>query len=210
MSMLVAVKLRGKCQIRTFRSDISNLRTGEDCIVESNGDRDYGRVLYHIGPLKNDKRKDIVVRKSTPLDLERFEVKTRKEQSAFEFCLENIREKSIPMKLLNVRFTFEEDKAIFYFTAEKRVDFRELVKELAHRLRIKIEMQQIGVRDEAKMLNGYGPCGKHLCCSQFMTEFDAISIKMAKAQGLSLVPTKISGSCNRLKCCLKFEFYRKK
>ncbi len=208
MFSVVAVKLKGKCQIRTFRSDISDLRTGDDCIVESNGERDYGRVLYHIGPVPGDSRNDVVVRKATAFDLDRLKVKFEKERSAREFCLQNIKERGLQMKLINVSLTFEEDKAVFFFTAEKRIDFRELVKDLAHRFRIKIEMQQIGVRDEAKLLNGYGPCGKNLCCSQFMKEFDAISIKMAKAQDLSLVPTKISGSCNRLKCCLRFEYFR--
>lgn len=210
MSTLIAVRHQGRCMIRTYLNDKRDLSTGDCCIVEIDGDRDYGKVLYFIGPYEGKDFENRVVRKATPQDVERYEVKSEKEKVAYDFCLERINERHLPMKLVSCRYTFDEDKAVFFFTAERRIDFRELVKDLAHRFRIKIEMQQIGVRDEAKMFNGYGPCGKPLCCSQFMKEFETVSIKMAKAQELSLVPSKISGSCNRLKCCLRFEYEQHK
>lgn len=126
-------------------------------------------------------------------------------QNAFATCLDKIRAHGLKMKLVDVEFTFDRNKIIFYFTAEGRIDFRELVKDLASVFRTRIELRQIGVRDEAKMLGGIGPCGRVLCCSSWLGDFDPVSIKMAKDQSLSLNPTKISGLCGRLMCCLKFE-----
>ena len=126
-------------------------------------------------------------------------------RNAFATCLEKIKDHQLKMKLVDVEFTFDRNKIIFYFTAEGRVDFRELVKDLASVFRTRIELRQIGVRDEAKMLGGIGPCGRVLCCSSWLGDFEPVSIKMAKDQNLSLNPTKISGLCGRLMCCLKFE-----
>ncbi|WP_071458792.1 PSP1 domain-containing protein [Bacillus massilinigeriensis] len=126
-------------------------------------------------------------------------------QEAYKICLEKVNEHRLEMKLVDVEYTFDRNKVIFYFTADGRVDFRELVKDLASIFRTRIELRQIGVRDEAKMLGGIGPCGRMLCCSTFLGDFDPVSIKMAKDQNLSLNPTKISGLCGRLMCCLKYE-----
>ena len=128
-----------------------------------------------------------------------------KEKKAFEIGLEKISQHKLAMKLVDVEYTFDRNKIIFYFTADGRVDFRELVRDLASVFRVRIELRQIGVRDEAKMLGGLGPCGRPLCCSTFLGDFEPVSIKMAKEQNLSLNPTKISGICGRLMCCLKFE-----
>ena len=138
-------------------------------------------------------------------DLRRVEENRKKEKSAHKICEEKIAKHKLVMKLVNVEYTFDNSKIIFYFTADGRVDFRALVKDLASVFRTRIELRQIGVRDEAKMLGGLGICGRPFCCSRFMGEFQPVSIKMAKEQGLSLSPTKISGTCGRLMCCLKYE-----
>lgn len=133
-------------------------------------------------------------------------MKTRKKEAeAFEICLQKIQQHGLEMNLIDVEYTFDNTKVIFYFTAEGRVDFRELVKDLAAVFRMRIELRQIGVRDEAKIIGGLGPCGRPLCCTTFLGEFEPVSIKMAKEQNLSLNPTKISGICGRLMCCLKYE-----
>lgn len=152
-----------------------------------------------VSPLKE------VIRKATPKDLEVYQENKEKEKEAFAICDKKIESHGLEMKLVDVEYTFDNNKIVFYFTAEGRVDFRELVKDLASVFRTRIELRQIGVRDEAKMIGGYGPCGISLCCSTWLGEFDPVSIKMAKDQGLSLNPTKISGVCGRLFCCLKYE-----
>lgn len=152
-----------------------------------------------VAPLKE------VIRKATEKDLETYQENKEKEKDAFDICDKKIESHGLDMKLVDVEYTFDNNKIIFYFTAEGRVDFRELVKDLASVFRTRIELRQIGVRDEAKMIGGYGPCGISLCCSTWLGEFDPVSIKMAKDQGLSLNPTKISGVCGRLFCCLKYE-----
>jgi len=152
-----------------------------------------------VSPLKK------VIRIATPEDHQKVQENQRKEAEAFEICLKKIENHSLPMKLVDVEYTFDNNKIIFYFTADGRVDFRELVKDLASVFRTRIELRQIGVRDEAKMLGGLGPCGRPLCCTQFLGEFQPVSIKMAKEQNLSLNPAKISGLCGRLMCCLKYE-----
>ena len=152
-----------------------------------------------IKPLKK------VVRPALPEDVQRAKENAEKEKKAFEICQEKIAAHKLEMKLVNVEYTFDNSKILFYFTADGRVDFRELVKDLASVFRTRIELRQIGVRDEAKMLGGLGICGRPFCCSQFLSDFQPVSIKMAKEQGLSLNPTKISGSCGRLMCCLKYE-----
>jgi cell fate regulator YaaT (PSP1 superfamily) len=127
------------------------------------------------------------------------------EKEAFDVCQQRIEERSLLMKLVGVEFIFDGSKAIFYFTANKRVDFRELIRDLAHRFRIRIEMRQIGVRDEARMFGGFGVCGRNLCCNSFLCEFQPVTVSMAKEQNLTLDPAKISGICGRLMCCLTFE-----
>ena len=146
-----------------------------------------------------------VVRKATKEDLQKVEENHKKETSAFKACERRIAARGLEMKLVDVEYTFDNSKILFYFTADGRVDFRELVKDLAGMFRTRIELRQIGVRDEAKMLGGIGICGRPFCCGSFLGGFTPVSIKMAKEQGLSLNPVKISGSCGRLMCCLKYE-----
>lgn len=146
-----------------------------------------------------------VMRIATPGDLQKMEANQAKVAEAREICLQKIAAHDLPMKLVDVEYTFDGSKVIFYFTAEGRVDFRELVKDLAAVFRTRIELRQIGVRDEAKMLGGLGSCGRELCCASFLGDFEPVSIRMAKDQNLSLNPTKISGICGRLMCCLKYE-----
>lgn len=146
-----------------------------------------------------------VLRKASAEDMEQHRRNLAKEKDAMVVCREKIQAHKLDMKLVDVEFTFDSNKVIFYFTADGRVDFRELVKDLASVFRTRIELRQIGVRDEAKMKNGIGPCGRTLCCSTFLSDFTSVSIKMAKEQNLSLNPTKISGICGRLMCCLKYE-----
>lgn len=152
-----------------------------------------------VAPLKN------VLRVSTEEDIEKHKNNKEKEKDAFQICLKKISEHELGMKLIDVEYTFDNNKVIFYFTAEGRVDFRDLVKDLATIFKTRIELRQIGVRDEAKMIGGLGPCGRPLCCSSFLGDFASVSIKMAKEQNLSLNPTKISGICGRLMCCLNYE-----
>ncbi len=152
-----------------------------------------------IAPLKS------VLRIATKEDISKHFENKDKEKEAFEICLNKIQEHKLTMKLIDVEYTFDNNKVIFYFTADGRVDFRELVKDLATIFKTRIELRQIGVRDEAKMLGGLGPCGRTMCCSSFLGDFASVSIKMAKEQNLSLNPTKISGICGRLMCCLNYE-----
>lgn len=146
-----------------------------------------------------------LIRIATPEDLEHLAENRQREKKAFTICEQKIADNKLDMKLVNVEYTFDNSKILFYFTADGRVDFRNLVKDLASVFRTRIELRQIGVRDEAKMLGGLGICGKPFCCSSFLGEFQPVSIKMAKEQGLSLSPVKISGTCGRLMCCLKYE-----
>ena len=146
-----------------------------------------------------------VLRKATEKDMARRDENKRKEKEAFGICEELVSAHKLDMKLVDVEYSFDAGKIVFFFTSDGRVDFRELVKDLASRFHTRIELRQIGVRDEAKMLGGLGICGRPYCCKQFLNDFQPVSIKMAKEQGLSLNPTKISGSCGRLMCCLKYE-----
>jgi cell fate regulator YaaT (PSP1 superfamily) len=147
-----------------------------------------------------------IFRLANEIDLEQYRKAQEKEKEAFAYCLERIRERNLVMKLVKVEWFFDGSKVIFYFTADGRIDFRELVKDLVHRFHTRIEMRQIGVRNEAKMLGGIGHCGREVCCSTFLPDFATVSVKMAKEQNLPLNPIKISGLCGRLMCCLTFEF----
>jgi len=208
MVRLVYVKLPNGRYEEFDAGDLS-LEFGEDVVVESERGVLLGKVLSE--PHHKEKRFVLkspgkVIRKATIEDLERFEENKKLEQRAFDFCLKKINEKGLNMKLVKTEVLLDRSKILFYFTAEKRVDFRELVKDLASEFRIRIEMRQIGVRDEAKMISGIGSCGRELCCSKFMNRFDLVSVKMAKEQNLALNPSKISGICGRLMCCLSYEF----
>jgi len=171
---------------------------GTECGVVSISNRDVSDDEI-VKPLKK------VIRLATAKDIAQMEENRRKEAKAFEICQQKILERGMDMKLVDVEYTFDNSKVLFYFTADGRVDFRDLVKDLAGIFRTRIELRQIGVRDEAKMLGGLGICGRPFCCSSFLSDFQPVSIKMAKEQGLSLNPTKISGTCGRLMCCLKYE-----
>lgn len=171
---------------------------GVECgdVVLANKQVDESEV---VSPLKD------IIRKATPADMKTVEKNRKKEEDAFKICLEKIAYRKLKMNLVDVECTFDNNKLLFYFTAENRVDFRELVKDLAAIFRTRIELRQIGVRDEAKILGGLGICGREFCCKGYLGDFQPVSIKMAKEQGLSLNPTKISGVCGRLMCCLKNE-----
>ncbi len=184
------------------------LAAGDHAVVETSRGLEYGEVLLGntevedseiVAPLKK------VVRIADAKDEKTVAENREREKSAFSICLQKIAAHKLDMKLVDVEYTFDRSKILFYFTADGRVDFRDLVKDLASVFRTRIELRQIGVRDEAKMLGGLGICGRPFCCSSYMDEFRPVSIKMAKEQGLSLNPTKISGTCGRLMCCLKYE-----
>lgn len=208
MVTVVGVRFRKAGKIYYFSPDGQEVKAGDHVIVETARGVEYGDVAIGkreveeegvIQPLK------AIIRVATPEDDE-LELKNRdKEKEAFKICLEKIEKHKLEMKLIDVEYTFDGNKILFYFTADGRIDFRELVKDLASVFRTRIELRQIGVRDETKILGGIGICGRSLCCNTFLAEFAPVSIKMAKEQNLSLNPTKISGVCGRLMCCLKNE-----
>ena len=208
MYEVVGVRFKKAGKIYYFSPDNIELVKGQCAIVETSRGIEYGEVV--VGP-KLVPEEDIVsplkkvIRRATEEDAQKVRENKAKEKEAFDICGEKIEEHKLPMKLVDVEYTFDNSKVIFYFTADGRVDFRELVKDLASIFRTRIELRQIGVRDEAKMIGGLGPCGRPLCCKSFLGEFEPVSIKMAKEQNLSLNPTKISGICGRLMCCLKYE-----
>jgi len=208
MIRLVFVKL-GNGKADEFDAGDLVLEVGENVIVDTEKGQVLGRVL--CAPQEKEKRFLLkspkkVIRKATPEDLEQFHRNEQLEKDAFTFCLRKIKEKGLSMKLVKTEVLLDRSKALFYFTSEKRVDFRELVRDLAAEFRMRIEMRQIGVRDEAKMVCGLGSCGRELCCAKFMNRFELVSVKMAKEQNLALNPTKISGICGRLMCCLAYEY----
>ncbi|MGN0551274.1 MAG: stage 0 sporulation family protein [Acutalibacteraceae bacterium] len=208
MAEVIGVRFKEVGKVYYFDPDGSTLKEGEAVIVETARGVECGYVASAnkevpdediIHPLKK------LIRTATPEDIEKTKENRRKEKEAFEICEKKIENHKLEMKLVDVEYTFDNSKILFYFTADGRVDFRALVKDLASVFRTRIELRQIGVRDEAKMLGGLGMCGKPFCCSTFLGEFQPVSIKMAKEQGLSLSPVKISGTCGRLMCCLKYE-----
>ncbi|MCX7780868.1 MAG: stage 0 sporulation family protein [Negativicutes bacterium] len=208
MQTVVGVRFKKAGKIYYFDPGTLPIVSGDNVIVETVRGLEYGSVV--IGPRQVDD-KDIVtplkpvLRKATAEDTAKVRENRQKEKDAFRVCEQKIAAHNLPMKLVDVEFTFDVNKIIFYFTAEGRIDFRELVKDLAAVFRTRIELRQIGVRDEAKMMNGIGCCGRTLCCSTFLGDFEPVSIRMAKDQNLSLNPMKISGICGRLMCCLKYE-----
>ncbi len=185
------------------------LKKGDKCIIEIDLGEELAAVIHSPGSAcetsKSSQDAVKILRKATLEDEEKFSQLEKKEEKAFEFCLEKIKVRNLPMKLVKVRYFSNEKKGIFYYTADGRVDFRQLVKDLAKEFRMRIEMRQIGVRDEAKMIGGLGVCGRHLCCASFMKSFEPVTIQKAKKQQIVINPTKISGLCGRLMCCLAFE-----
>ena len=208
MPIVVGVRFKRAGKIYYFAPGEFALQRGDRVIVETARGIEFGEVV--IGPREVGENRLVlplktVVRPATAEDVRRVEENQAKQKQAFKICQEKIAEHGLPMKLVDVEYTFDNSKIIFYFTAEGRVDFRELVKSLAAIFRTRIELRQIGVRDEAKMIGGIGNCGRVLCCCSFLGDFEPVSIRMAKDQNLALNPNKISGICGRLMCCLKFE-----
>jgi len=206
--LVVGVRFRKAGKIYFFDPDGHQLMQGDGVIVETARGVEYGQVVS--GPLEVEEDEMVaplkkVIRKATDDDSRQLSLNREKESRAFQIGLEKITAHNLPMKLVGVEQTFDGNKIIFYFTADGRIDFRELVKDLASVFRTRIELRQIGVRDEAKMIGGLGCCGRELCCSSWLSDFASVSIRMAKDQNLSLNPTKISGICGRLMCCLKYE-----
>ena len=208
MPEVIGVRFKRLGKVYHFDPMGITLEVGDFCVVETARGLEYGEVASQprevssesvVAPLKN------VLRKATEEDKARVAAKDKFEGEAFAVAHEKILAHRLEMKLVDVESTFDGSKILFYFTAEGRIDFRELVKDLASVFKTRIELRQIGVRDEAKMLGGLGPCGRMLCCSTFLGDFAPVSIKMAKEQRLSLNPAKISGLCGRLMCCLRFE-----
>ena len=208
MIKVVGVRFKKAGKIYYFDPEKKWINNGDFVIVETIRGIEYGQVV--VGP-KMVKEEDIVqplkkvLRLATEEDIRLNHENKEKEKQAFDICLKKIEEHELEMKLIDIEYTFDNNKVIFYFTADGRIDFRELVKDLAAIFRTRIELRQIGVRDEAKMIGGLGPCGRQMCCSSFLGEFYPVSIKMAKEQKLSLNPAKISGICSRLMCCLNYE-----
>ena len=208
MAEVIGVRFKNTGKVYYFDPNGVTLDKGDRAIVETARGVECGEVAMENRDVPEDSivqplRK--VVRKATKEDLQKVEENHKKEKSAFKACERRIAARGLEMKLVDVEYTFDNSKIPFYFPADARVDFRELVKDLAGMFRTRIELRQIGVRDEAKMLGGIGICGRPFCCGSFLGGFTPVSIKMAKEQGLSLNPVKISGSCGRLMCCLKYE-----
>jgi cell fate regulator YaaT (PSP1 superfamily) len=208
MIIVVGVRFKSAGKIYYFDPDNLEIKKGDNVIVETARGLEYGDVVIEprsvteediVAPLKK------VIRLATEDDKAKNKDNKAKEKEAFDICLGKITEHGLPMKLIDVEYTFDNSKIIFYFVADGRIDFRELVKDLAAIFRTRIELRQIGVRDESKMVGGLGPCGRTMCCASFLGDFAPVSIKMAKEQNLSLNPTKISGVCGRLMCCLNYE-----
>jgi cell fate regulator YaaT (PSP1 superfamily) len=208
MEKVIGVRFKRVGKVYYFLPGDIKFKEGEHAIVETARGMEYGEVVI---PEKEVADKDIVaplkqvIRKAGPKDEKKMEENTQKEKEALGSCELKIAEHGLAMKLVDVEYTFDNSKIVFYFTADGRVDFRDLVKDLASMFKTRIELRQIGVRDEAKMMGGLGPCGRACCCSYFLGDFSPVSIKMAKEQNLSLSPTKISGLCGRLMCCLNYE-----
>lgn len=208
--MVNVIGVRFKTAGKTYYFDPLDMEinAGEHVIVETSRGLEYGEVVMEKHELnKDDFQKQLkgVVRIATEEDTKRYKENKEFEKEAYKICFDKIKEHGLLMKLVEVEYTFDGNKILFYFTADGRIDFRKLVKDLAVVFKTRIELRQIGVRDEAKTLGSIGICGRGLCCSQFLSEFVPVSIKMAKEQSLSLNPAKISGACGRLMCCLKYE-----
>ncbi len=208
MVKVIGVRFRNAGKIYYFAPGKYEIKSGQHVIVETARGIEYGYVVLGtrevedgkvVQPLKS------VIRLATDEDKKKEEANKKKEKDAFKVCLEKIRKHNLEMKLIDVEYTFDNNKILFYFTADGRIDFRELVKDLAAVFKTRIELRQVGVRDETKIVGGIGICGRPLCCHSYLSEFIPVSIKMAKEQNLSLNPTKISGVCGRLMCCLKNE-----
>ena len=208
MKKVIGVRFKRPGKIYFFDPGKLEITKQDYVIVETASGEEYGEVVIAnrmvkeeivVTPLKK------VIRIATPKDRKHYEENKRKEKEAFSICLEKIKKHKLEMNLTDVEYKFDNSKLLFYFTADGRIDFRDLVKDLAAIYKTRIELRQIGVRDEVKRIGGNGVCGRELCCCTFLSDFETVSIKMAKEQNLSLNPAKISGNCGRLMCCLKYE-----
>ncbi|MFH0827398.1 MAG: stage 0 sporulation family protein [Candidatus Omnitrophota bacterium] len=206
----VYVRLRDSGQVFLYQAHPINVKEGDYVIVEHDRGLDYGLVVSPKDkvtadtPSKESPKK--LVRVACENDLKQIEENRSKAKDAFSACIKKIEEHKLDMKLVRAEYSFDRTKIIFYFTADGRIDFRNLVKDLAKIFKARIELRQIGVRDEARLFGGFGPCGRELCCARFLKDFEPVTIKMAKEEGLPLNPPKISGLCGRLMCCLYFEY----
>lgn len=208
MVKVIGVRFKKAGKVYWFSPDGFDIKKDDDVIVETARGIEFGKAVIGVRDL--DEKEVVqplkkVIRIALEEDVAVHRKNQEKKNEAIALCLEQVKKHKLEMKLIDVEYTFDNNKVIFYFTADGRVDFRELVKDLASIFRMRIELRQIGVRDEAKMLNGIGACGVALCCANWLGDFAPVSVKMAKDQNLSLNPTKISGSCGRLMCCLKYE-----
>jgi cell fate regulator YaaT (PSP1 superfamily) len=206
---IVGVGLRPTGHIYSYLAGNNDLRRGQRVLVDTEGGTRIGTV--EVGPHPAAVSLDLrslrpIIRIALESDEREEEENLLREARARRLCLERIRESGLQMKHVNVDFTLDGRKATFYFIAEGRVDFRDLVRDLANTLRVRVEMKQIGARDESKVTGGVGPCGRELCCSSWLRDFDAVTVKMAREQGLALNPSRLAGMCGRLKCCLRYEY----
>ncbi|PTE74039.1 signal peptidase II [Staphylococcus devriesei] len=208
MPIIVGVQFQKAGKLEYYAPRDLDVDTGDWVVVESKRGIEIGKVKF---PPKNVENGDVtlplkeVIRVATEEDIETYHQNEEDASNALALCKDLVKEQQLDMRLVNCEYTLDKSKVIFNFTADDRIDFRKLVKNLAQNLKTRIELRQIGVRDEAKLLGGIGPCGRSLCCATFLGDFEPVSIKMAKDQNLSLNPTKISGACGRLMCCLKYE-----
>ena len=209
MTEVVQVRLGEAGKIAYFSTNSLKLKKGSSVIIEQDRGLGYGEVVSppEVIPVdKIEKPLRKVIRIATPGDIHQIDRNKKQVKEIIAACEEKIKERKLDMKLIQAEYSFDRSKITFYFTADGRVDFRELVKDLAKQFKARIELKQIGVRDEAKLLGGFGPCGMRLCCARFLKNFEPVTIKMAKEQNLPLNPTKISGLCGRLMCCLGYEY----
>ena len=209
MYRVITVEIEGSKDVLHFKTKECDIKSTDRVIIKSLTGEELGRVVKSFGQtfneIKNISCIPEILRVASQRDLENFERKKMDEKKAYDFCLQKIKEREIPIKLIRVRFFTSERKAIFYFSSEGRIDFRDLVKDLAKKFKMRIEMRQIGIRDEAKMIGGIGICGRQLCCKIFLNNIEPITLQMAKKQNLNMNPLKISGQCGRLMCCLSYE-----
>lgn len=206
MEVITQVRLREMGSVLCCRAEGVSLKLGDTVIVEVERGVDYGQVASDpVQTQKVDEGTKKILRLASGADLKQIEENRKKAQEASVTCSHKIEDHRLDMKLVGAEYAFDRSRILFYFTSEGRVDFRELVKDLAKIFKARIELRQIGVRDEAKLLGGFGPCGRELCCCRFLKDFEPVTIKMAKDQNLSLNPPKISGLCGRLMCCLSYE-----
>lgn len=209
MQEAIQIRLREEGNILYYYTNNIRSKVGDYVIVEVERGQDYGQVISEpevILKSNLDKPLKKIIRIATKEDMCRINENKKRIKNAFQTCFKKIQERKLDMKLIDAEYSFDKTKLIFYFTSEGRIDFRELVKDLAHIFKVRIELRQIGVRDEARMLGGFGHCGRPLCCASFLKGFEPVTIRMAKEQNLSLNPSKISGCCGRLMCCLGYEY----